>query len=130
MALTEVLAVLTWSCLCRMMQRHVSKEVIDGGSVHVWLDLTSTLPRFRLWIPSKLTDVDVWPSRGGAGIWVYLVLFYSFVCRTVFPGWACFSLPDRQIALMLQKKIHDAFQVIKWLGYENIINKDALWEDL
>uniref|UniRef100_A0A3B3CUJ4 ABC transporter domain-containing protein n=1 Tax=Oryzias melastigma TaxID=30732 RepID=A0A3B3CUJ4_ORYME len=41
----------------RMMQRHVSKEVIDGGSVHVWLDLT-----------------------------------------------------NRQIALMLQKKIHDAFQ--------------------
>lgn len=41
----------------RMMQRHVSKEVIDGGSVHVWLDLT-----------------------------------------------------NRQIALMLQKKLHDAFQ--------------------
>lgn len=24
-----------------MMQRHVSREVVDGGSVHVWLDLTS-----------------------------------------------------------------------------------------
>ncbi|XP_054885243.1 ABC transporter G family member 23 isoform X2 [Poeciliopsis prolifica] len=25
----------------RFLQRHVSKEVIDGGSVHVWLDLTN-----------------------------------------------------------------------------------------
>ncbi|XP_041866452.1 ABC transporter G family member 20 isoform X2 [Melanotaenia boesemani] len=41
----------------RMLQRQVSKEVIDGGSVHVWLDHT-----------------------------------------------------NRQIALMLQKKLHDAFQ--------------------
>ncbi|XP_040906408.1 ABC transporter G family member 20 [Toxotes jaculatrix] len=41
----------------RMMQRQVSREVVDGGSVHVWLDLT-----------------------------------------------------NRQIALMLQKKLHDAFQ--------------------
>ncbi|XP_060943701.1 ABC transporter G family member 23 [Limanda limanda] len=41
----------------RMMQRHVSREVVDGGSVHVWLDLT-----------------------------------------------------NRQIALMLQKKLHEAFQ--------------------
>lgn len=41
----------------RMMQRHVSKEVVDGGSAHVWLDLT-----------------------------------------------------NRQIAIMLQKKLHDAFQ--------------------
>uniref|UniRef100_A0AAZ3QPW1 ABC transporter domain-containing protein n=1 Tax=Oncorhynchus tshawytscha TaxID=74940 RepID=A0AAZ3QPW1_ONCTS len=42
----------------RMIQRQVSKEVVDGGSVHVWLDLT-----------------------------------------------------NRQIALMLQKKIKDAFEV-------------------
>uniref|UniRef100_A0A665TTX5 ABC transporter G family member 23-like n=1 Tax=Echeneis naucrates TaxID=173247 RepID=A0A665TTX5_ECHNA len=41
----------------RMMQRHVSKEVVDGGSVHIWLDMT-----------------------------------------------------NRQIALMLQKKVHEAFQ--------------------
>lgn len=41
----------------RVLQRHVSREVIDGGSVHVWLDYT-----------------------------------------------------NRQIALMLQKKMHDAFQ--------------------
>ncbi|CAB1343918.1 unnamed protein product [Coregonus sp. 'balchen'] len=41
----------------RMIQRQVSKEVVDGGSAHVWLDLT-----------------------------------------------------NRQIALMLQKKIHDAFE--------------------
>uniref|UniRef100_A0A8K9UXN2 ATP-binding cassette, sub-family H, member 1 n=1 Tax=Oncorhynchus mykiss TaxID=8022 RepID=A0A8K9UXN2_ONCMY len=27
----------------RMIQRQVSKEVVDGGSVHVWLDLTSKL---------------------------------------------------------------------------------------
>ncbi|XP_045926477.1 ABC transporter G family member 23 isoform X1 [Micropterus dolomieu] len=25
----------------RMMERHVSREVVDGGSVHVWLDLTN-----------------------------------------------------------------------------------------
>uniref|UniRef100_A0A8K9VE44 ATP-binding cassette, sub-family H, member 1 n=1 Tax=Oncorhynchus mykiss TaxID=8022 RepID=A0A8K9VE44_ONCMY len=42
----------------RMIQRQVSKEVVDGGSVHVWLDLT-----------------------------------------------------NRQIALMLQKKMKDAFEV-------------------
>ncbi|XP_072292626.1 ABC transporter G family member 20 isoform X2 [Eucyclogobius newberryi] len=41
----------------RALQRHVSKEIVDGGSVHVWLDYT-----------------------------------------------------NRQIALMLQKKLHDAFQ--------------------
>lgn len=41
----------------RMIQRQVSREVVDGGSVHVWLDLT-----------------------------------------------------NRQIAIMLQKKLHDAFQ--------------------
>ncbi|XP_023271519.1 ABC transporter G family member 20-like [Seriola lalandi dorsalis] len=41
----------------RMIQRQVSREVVDGGSVHVWLDLT-----------------------------------------------------NRQIAFMLQKKLHDAFQ--------------------
>ncbi|KAK9541195.1 hypothetical protein VZT92_001258 [Zoarces viviparus] len=41
----------------RMMQRQVSREVVDGGSVHVWLDLT-----------------------------------------------------NRQIALMLQKNLHEAFQ--------------------
>ncbi|KAM9727158.1 ABC transporter G family member 20 isoform 2-T2 [Menidia menidia] len=41
----------------RMLQRQVSKEVIDGGSVHVWLDLT-----------------------------------------------------NRQVALMLQQKLHEAFQ--------------------
>ncbi|XP_050932605.1 ABC transporter G family member 23 [Lates calcarifer] len=41
----------------RMLQRQVSREVVDGGSVHVWLDLT-----------------------------------------------------NRQIALMLQKKLHEAFQ--------------------
>ncbi|KAM6923038.1 ABC transporter G family member 23 isoform 1-T1 [Lycodopsis pacificus] len=41
----------------RMMQRQVSREVVDGGSVHVWLDLT-----------------------------------------------------NRQIALMLQKSLHEAFQ--------------------
>ncbi|XP_078128557.1 ABC transporter G family member 23 isoform X1 [Sander vitreus] len=41
----------------RMLQRQVSKEVVDGGSVHVWLDLT-----------------------------------------------------NRQIGLMLQKKLHEAFQ--------------------
>ncbi|XP_068183425.1 ABC transporter G family member 20 isoform X1 [Antennarius striatus] len=41
----------------RMIQRQVSKDVIDGGSVHVWLDLT-----------------------------------------------------NRQIAVMLQKKLHEAFQ--------------------
>uniref|UniRef100_A0A8C5HRI7 ABC transporter G family member 23-like n=3 Tax=Gouania willdenowi TaxID=441366 RepID=A0A8C5HRI7_GOUWI len=41
----------------RMIQRQVSREVVDGGSVHVWLDLT-----------------------------------------------------NRQIALMLQKKLHQAFQ--------------------
>ncbi|KAM3863335.1 ABC transporter G family member 23 [Diretmus argenteus] len=41
----------------RMLQRQVPKEVVDGGSVHVWLDLT-----------------------------------------------------NRQIAIMLQKKLHDAFQ--------------------
>ncbi|XP_067466841.1 ABC transporter G family member 23 isoform X1 [Thunnus thynnus] len=41
----------------RMIQRQVSREVIDGGSVHVWLDLT-----------------------------------------------------NRQIAFMLQKKLHEAFQ--------------------
>uniref|UniRef100_A0A8L0DLK4 ATP-binding cassette, sub-family H, member 1 n=1 Tax=Oncorhynchus mykiss TaxID=8022 RepID=A0A8L0DLK4_ONCMY len=27
----------------RMIQRQVSKEVVDGGSVHVWLDLTSNV---------------------------------------------------------------------------------------
>uniref|UniRef100_A0A673C6M2 Uncharacterized protein n=1 Tax=Sphaeramia orbicularis TaxID=375764 RepID=A0A673C6M2_9TELE len=42
----------------RMIERQVSREVVDGGSVHVWLDLT-----------------------------------------------------NRQIALMLQKKLHEAFQV-------------------
>ncbi|XP_029691057.1 ABC transporter G family member 23 isoform X1 [Takifugu rubripes] len=41
----------------RMVERQVSREVVDGGSAHVWLDLT-----------------------------------------------------NRQIALMLQKKLHDAFQ--------------------
>uniref|UniRef100_A0A8C9XVG1 ATP-binding cassette, sub-family H, member 1 n=1 Tax=Sander lucioperca TaxID=283035 RepID=A0A8C9XVG1_SANLU len=41
----------------RMLQRQVSREVVDGGSVHVWLDLT-----------------------------------------------------NRQIGLMLQKKLHEAFQ--------------------
>ncbi|XP_055358749.1 ABC transporter G family member 23 isoform X2 [Betta splendens] len=41
----------------RMIQRQVSRDVVDGGSVHVWLDLT-----------------------------------------------------NRQIALMLQKKLHEAFQ--------------------
>nr|XP_043909241.1 ABC transporter G family member 20 [Solea senegalensis] len=41
----------------RMLQRHVSEEVVDGGSVHVWLDHT-----------------------------------------------------NRQISIMLQKKLHDAFQ--------------------
>lgn len=41
----------------RVLQRHVSREVVDGGSVHIWLDYT-----------------------------------------------------NRQIALMLQKKLHDAFQ--------------------
>ncbi|CAJ1066677.1 LOW QUALITY PROTEIN: ABC transporter G family member 23 [Xyrichtys novacula] len=41
----------------RMIQRQVSREVVDGGSVHVWLDLT-----------------------------------------------------NRQIAVMLQKKLHEAFQ--------------------
>lgn len=29
------------TCFHRMMQRQVSREVVDGGSVHVWLDHTS-----------------------------------------------------------------------------------------
>uniref|UniRef100_A0A673C6L8 Uncharacterized protein n=1 Tax=Sphaeramia orbicularis TaxID=375764 RepID=A0A673C6L8_9TELE len=51
----------------RMIERQVSREVVDGGSVHVWLDLT-----------------------------------------------------NRQIALMLQKKLHEAFQV-KLYGHFCII---------
>lgn len=47
----------TGDLMKRMMQRQVSREVVDGGSVHVWLDLT-----------------------------------------------------NRQIAFMLQKKLHEAFQ--------------------
>ncbi|KAI4903726.1 hypothetical protein NFI96_021717 [Prochilodus magdalenae] len=46
-----------WKLDSRMLQPRVSKEIIDGGSVHVWLDLT-----------------------------------------------------NRQIAVMLQKKLHEAFQ--------------------
>lgn len=30
-------------CFYRILQRQVSKEVIDGGSVHAWLDLTSEI---------------------------------------------------------------------------------------
>uniref|UniRef100_A0A3Q3EUY2 ABC transporter G family member 23-like n=1 Tax=Labrus bergylta TaxID=56723 RepID=A0A3Q3EUY2_9LABR len=30
----------------RMMQRQVSREVVDGGSVHVWLDMTSKMHFF------------------------------------------------------------------------------------
>lgn len=30
-----------FACVCRMLQPRVSRDVIEGGSVHVWLDLTS-----------------------------------------------------------------------------------------
>uniref|UniRef100_A0A7N8YEN3 ATP-binding cassette, sub-family H, member 1 n=1 Tax=Mastacembelus armatus TaxID=205130 RepID=A0A7N8YEN3_9TELE len=34
----------------RMIQRQVSREVIDGGSVHVWLDLTSKMCQSLSWL--------------------------------------------------------------------------------
>lgn len=36
------------ACGSRMIQRQVSREVVDGGSVHVWLDLTSKIESSRL----------------------------------------------------------------------------------
>lgn len=41
---------ISWLCphLYRMLQRQVSREVVDGGSVHVWLDLTSKIQSFLL----------------------------------------------------------------------------------
>lgn len=31
-----------------MVERQVSREVVDGGSAHVWLDLTSTMKYEKL----------------------------------------------------------------------------------
>ncbi|XP_064879095.1 ABC transporter G family member 20-like isoform X1 [Oncorhynchus nerka] len=38
----------------RMIQRQVSKEVVDGGSVHVWLDLTNR--QIALMLQKKMKD--------------------------------------------------------------------------
>ncbi|XP_036816903.1 ABC transporter G family member 20-like [Oncorhynchus mykiss] len=38
----------------RMIQRQVSKEVVDGGSVHVWLDLTNR--QIALMLQKKIKD--------------------------------------------------------------------------
>uniref|UniRef100_A0A4W5LHI4 ABC-2 type transporter transmembrane domain-containing protein n=1 Tax=Hucho hucho TaxID=62062 RepID=A0A4W5LHI4_9TELE len=38
----------------RMIQRQVSKEVVDGGSVHVWLDLTNQ--QIAMMLQKKLAD--------------------------------------------------------------------------
>ncbi|XP_055793087.1 ABC transporter G family member 23-like [Salvelinus fontinalis] len=38
----------------RMVQRQVSKEVVDGGSVHVWLDLTNR--QIALMLQKKIKD--------------------------------------------------------------------------
>uniref|UniRef100_A0A3B4VBQ0 ABC transporter G family member 23-like n=1 Tax=Seriola dumerili TaxID=41447 RepID=A0A3B4VBQ0_SERDU len=46
----------------RMIQRQVSREVVDGGSVHVWLDLTSKMQK---------------PSHGSLS-------FQCQLCRTAF----------------------------------------------
>lgn len=35
-----------FACVCRMWQPRVSKDVVEGGSVHVWLDLTSEFYSF------------------------------------------------------------------------------------
>lgn len=39
-----------WACPCfnRMVERQVSREVVDGGSAHVWLDLTSMMKYKKL----------------------------------------------------------------------------------
>lgn len=46
--LWEVLQIVTIMSLIffyRMIQRQVSREVVDGGSVHVWLDFTSKMQK-------------------------------------------------------------------------------------
>lgn len=91
-----------WGCsVCpwfsRILQRQVSKEVIDGGSVHVWLDLTSEMQTSFLFFLRILCSVFSFHALH------ILIPTDSTKIKWLFT--------DRQIGLMLQKQLHQAFQV-------------------
>lgn len=95
---------------CRMLNPRSSKEVVDGGSVHVWLDLTSEYlsPSGSFEMVFSLVRLHVSPLGGSVGL-VQTVDWRPGIHKS--HSILLFFFSDRQIALMLQKKLHDAFEV-------------------